>query len=70
MYYDIGMQRKIFKTGHSAAITLSKGILQDMGLKVGDSVKVEIDGKKEQIFISRAGKQNQLSLALKVRAKM
>jgi antitoxin component of MazEF toxin-antitoxin module len=64
------MIRKVFKTGHSAAVTLSKSLLKDMGLKIGDSVKVELDEKKEQISVRHAGKQNQLSLGFKVRAKL
>jgi antitoxin component of MazEF toxin-antitoxin module len=64
------MLRKIFKTGHSAAVTLSSGLLKDMGLKVGDSVKVEIDDKKEQIIIRQGKKDNQLSLGLKLRPRL
>ncbi|MDR3642543.1 MAG: hypothetical protein P4L74_02855 [Candidatus Doudnabacteria bacterium] len=64
------MERKIFKTGHSAAITLSQNLLKDMGLKVGDSVKVETDGTKERIVISPAGHASQLALGFKVRARL
>ncbi len=64
------MIRKIFKTGHSVAVTLSPGLLKDMGLKVGDTVKLEGSGDKEEIVISRGKKDNQLSLGLKVRSKL
>jgi antitoxin component of MazEF toxin-antitoxin module len=61
------MLRKIFKTGHSAAVTLSSGLLKDMGLKVGDDVKVELDKGQGKITISRGKKDNQLDLGFKVR---
>lgn len=68
--YNTAMLRKIFKTGHSAAVTLSQGLLKDLGLKVGDSVKIETDPDKTAIIISRGKKQDQLSLGLKVRPKL
>jgi antitoxin component of MazEF toxin-antitoxin module len=64
------MLRKIFKTGHSAAVTLSSGLLKDLGLKVGDSVKLEVSENKEEIIIRRGKKDSQLSLGLKVRPKL
>ena len=64
------MQRKIFKTGHSAAVTLSQNLLKEMGLKVGDWVKVDVDKAKESIIINHAKKQSQLSLGLKLRPKL
>jgi antitoxin component of MazEF toxin-antitoxin module len=64
------MIRKIFKTGHSAAVTISGGLLKDMGLKVGDAVKIELDKEKEAIIISHGKKQSQLVLGLKVRPKL
>jgi antitoxin component of MazEF toxin-antitoxin module len=64
------MQRKIFKTGHSAAITLSSSLLKDMGLKVGDTVKVEMGQDKEEIIVRHGKKENQLSLGLKLRPKL
>lgn len=64
------MIRKVFKTGHSAAVTISKKLLKDMGLKVGDSVKVELAKGGEQIIISHGKKQNQLDLGLKLRPRL
>jgi len=60
---------KIFKTGHSAAVTLSKSILKEMALKVGDSVKVEV-GKEKEIIIRPSKRSSQLSLGLKLRPKL
>ncbi len=59
------MRRKIFKTGHSLAITLSKSILEEMGLKEGDSV--EIASAEGQAVIKKTGRKEQLSLGLKIR---
>jgi antitoxin component of MazEF toxin-antitoxin module len=64
------MIRKIFKTGHSAAVTLSQSLLKELGLKMGDSVKIEVDGKQEQIVIRHASKSSQMALGFKVRPKL
>lgn len=64
------MIRKIFKTGHSTAVTLSHKFLDQLGLKLGDDVKVEIDETKEQITIRPGNKQNQLALNLHARTKL
>ncbi len=64
------MIRKIFKTGHSAAVTLSKKILEQAGLKLGDGVKVEADEVKGAIIIRPGNKQNQLALNLHSRPRL
>lgn len=61
------MIRKIFKTGHSAAVTLSKSLMRDLSLKVGDSVKLEVNSEKGEIIIRHGSKQNQMALDIKVR---
>lgn len=60
-------QRKIFKTGHSAAVTISTGMLKALGLKLGDVVKVELGASKNEIIIRQTGRTEQLPLALKLR---
>ena len=60
--------RKIFKTGHSLAVTLSKKILDNLGLKEGDIVDVVTDDNK--IIIKSAGHREQLALGIKVRPTM
>ena len=62
--------RKIFKTGHSAALTLSKKCLAALGLKVGDDVKIELDETKQELVIGPGKRQNQLSLNLKARPRL
>jgi antitoxin component of MazEF toxin-antitoxin module len=64
------MIRKIFKTGHSAAVTLSGSLLKDMGLKIGDAVKLELSGGKDQIIIRHGKKESQLMLGFKVKPKI
>jgi antitoxin component of MazEF toxin-antitoxin module len=62
------MQRKIFKTGHSAAVTLSQNLLKDLDLKVGD--RVEMEAKIDRIIISKSKSKQQLDLGLKIRPKL
>ncbi len=64
------MLRKIFKTGHSTAVTLSKALLKDAGLKLGDEVRIDVDQSKEIIIIQHAKKEHQLQLNLKLRPKL
>ena len=62
-----GVNRKIFKTGHSMAVTVSKKMLREMGLVNGDSVSVEMDKEKGEIIIKKAKKSAQLDLGFKIR---
>jgi antitoxin component of MazEF toxin-antitoxin module len=62
------MIRKIFKTGHSLAVTLSKKLLEEVGLKIGDNVQLQAD--KEQIVISKARKNTQLTMPLSSRPRL
>lgn len=64
------MIRKIFKTGHSAAVTLSGKALAALGLKLGDDVKVELNEEKGELVIRPGKRQNQLALNLNVRPKL
>ena len=57
--------RKIFKTGHSLAVTLSKKVLDFLGLKEGDNVDVNTD--QNRIVIRPVGRRQQLSLGLKIK---
>jgi len=44
-YNSIIMQRKLIKVGTSAAIIIPKTVLDELGLKIGDTVHVEISKK-------------------------
>lgn len=63
------MLRKIFKIGHSLAITISKQILSDLGLKAGDRVQLAVDKDRGYLQVKQAGKKEQLALGLKIRKK-
>lgn len=60
--------RKIFKTGHSLAVTLSKKVLEDLGLKEGDTV--EVNSENQKIIIKPAGHREQLALGIKIRKSL
>jgi putative addiction module antidote len=62
------MQRKIFKTGHSLAVTLSKKVLEELGLKEGDMV--EILAEENRAIIKKSQKNTQLSMPFKSRPKL
>lgn len=62
------MQRKIFKTGNSLVVALSKSVLDRAGLKVGDSVEMEV--REDNVIIRKSKNGSQQSLHLKIRAKM
>lgn len=64
------MIRKIFKTGHSLAITVSKKSLNELGWHEGDSVEVVADKGGEKIVIKRKERNHQLVMDLKVRPKL
>ena len=63
------MLRKIFKIGHSLAITVSKKILSELGLKAGDRVQLDIDKDRGCLLVKQAGRKQQLALGLKIRKK-
>lgn len=65
---NLNMQRKIFKTGHSLAVTLSKKILEELGLKEGDVVEINLEGKKAVIV--KSNKNTQLSMPFASRPKL
>lgn len=46
------MVQKVLKIGSSAAVTIPKKSLKELGLKIGDQVIVEIDRKKK-VFLVR-----------------
>ncbi|MEK7576614.1 MAG: AbrB/MazE/SpoVT family DNA-binding domain-containing protein [Patescibacteria group bacterium] len=52
------MTQKVLKVGTSAAVTIPKQSLKDLGLKIGDRVRVEIDIKEKRVLIESAHKIN------------
>lgn len=45
------MTQKVLKVGGSAAVTIPKRSLEELGLKPGDQVRVEIDHKRKSVTI-------------------
>lgn len=64
------MFRKIFKTGHSLAVTLPKKILDELGLKPGDKVVLEFDERRKEAVLKKAHTHAQLEMNLKIRHRL
>ncbi len=45
------MAQKILKVGSSAAVTIPKASLEELGLKIGDRVAVRVDSKRRIVSI-------------------
>lgn len=46
------MAQKVLKVGDSAAVTIPKKSLEELGLKIGDQVTIQIDKQKRVVIIS------------------
>ena len=51
------MTQKVLKVGDSAAVTIPKKSLVELGLHPGDSVSVRIDKKQRRVYIEPAIKE-------------
>jgi len=56
------MTQKLIKVGSSAAVVIPKKSLKDLGLRIGDEVKVEIDTKERTVLIEPAKNTGQEAL--------
>ncbi|MEK7575586.1 MAG: AbrB/MazE/SpoVT family DNA-binding domain-containing protein [Patescibacteria group bacterium] len=45
------MTQKVLKVGSSAAVTIPKKSLEELGLKIGDQVVIEVDKKHRKFLI-------------------
>lgn len=45
------MRQKVLKVGTSAAVTIPKKSLKELGLKIGDELNVDIDRKSRSVII-------------------
>lgn len=52
------MTQKVLRVGSSAAVTIPKKSLKELGLKVGDSVIVDVDSSKRTVTISSQKKKD------------
>mgnify|MGYP001579177103 FL=1 len=50
------MIQKLLKVGSSAAVTIPKKSLKELGLKIGDEVRVAVDAKEKTVIIEPVGK--------------
>lgn len=48
------MTQKVLKVGSSAAVTIPKKSLKELGLKIGDEVRVAVDAKEKTVIIEPA----------------
>jgi putative addiction module antidote len=46
------MIRRLFKTGNSIVLSLPKEVLDDLGIKDGESVNLELDRKQRRVIIT------------------
>lgn len=49
------------------AITITKKMLAQLGLKLGDKVSIEVDEDKARLIVRQAKRSAQLALGLKIR---
>lgn len=61
----LSMFRKVFKTGHSLAVTLSPKALKELNLKAGDVVEIEVMG--DRAILQKTSHNRQLDLGLKIK---
>jgi antitoxin component of MazEF toxin-antitoxin module len=67
--YIYNMLRKIIKTGHSFAVTVSKDFLKQLSLKEGDKVSLEMNAEKQFIII-KPSRSEQQALKLNLRPRL
>ncbi len=48
------MTQKLLKVGSSAAVTIPKKSLKELGLKIGDEVRVDVDRKQKMVSVRPA----------------
>ena len=51
------MTQKVLKVGSSAAVTIPKGSLKELGLAIGDQVNVVVDKKSKRMIIEAAASE-------------
>jgi len=49
------MPQKVIKTGNSAAVTIPANFIKDLGIHIGDSVKVKLDPENNKIVYLFSG---------------
>jgi antitoxin component of MazEF toxin-antitoxin module len=49
------MIQKVLKVGSSAAVTIPKKSLRELGIAIGDEVQVEVDAKARSLSVRASG---------------
>lgn len=62
------MRRKVFKTGHSLAVTISKKLQEELGVAEGD--EVEIVAENGKAVIRKSQKNTQLAMPFSHRLRL
>ena len=55
------MTQKVLKVGSSAAVKIPKKSLEELGLKIGDRISVDIDKKHRVVSIKPVNKSNKIA---------
>ena len=49
------MAQKVIKTGNSAAVTIPADFIKDLGIRIGDPVKVKLDPENNKVVYTFSG---------------
>jgi len=49
------MAQKVIKTGNSAAVTIPADFVKDLGIRIGDPVKVKLDPENNKVVYLFSG---------------
>jgi antitoxin MazE len=55
------MIRHLFKTGNSIVLSLPKDVLEDLGIKDGESVNLELDHEQHRVIITPLKKAEEIA---------
>lgn len=65
------MIQKVIKTGNSTAVTIPSAFVKDLGIRIGDQVKVQVDPEKGRVIYLFSGvKQLPLSASFLKRSPL
>lgn len=53
MNYNMNIIQKVIKVGSSAAVVIPKESMKELGLKIGNTIRVEIDARAKEMIIAR-----------------
>ena len=55
------MHRRLFKTGNSVVLSLPKEVLEDLGIKEGENVNLDLDRDHRRVIITPVEKPIEIS---------